>query len=44
VANNRFRSLAVGVRLVGGGALEGVNDFDDANPEGDTVPINVERR
>ncbi len=44
IASNDFRNLGVGIALISPASFSGVNDFDDANPNGDTVPINVERR
>ncbi len=44
IAENQFRNLGVGVRLYPRADFRGINDFDDANPNGDSVPINVDRR
>ena len=43
IAENQFRNLAIGID-VASGDFRGVNDFDDANPNEDTVPINVRRQ
>ncbi len=43
IANNDLRTLAIGIVVTEPADFSGVNDFDDANPNGDTVPINVQR-
>ncbi|MEO1273554.1 MAG: hypothetical protein AAFX99_36180 [Myxococcota bacterium] len=43
IAENQFRNLSIGIDIESGD-FQGVNDFDDANPMGDSVPINVRRQ
>jgi len=44
VARNGFFNLAIGMVVYAPANFAGVNEFDDSNPNGDTVPINIDRR